>query len=328
MKRLLFAASLLAATSPAAASLNLFKSFVGNYGLSTDGGGSNVGDYTVSATVPLGATVAAAYLYQATYSVGAPQPISLNGTPVTFGSFVPNATACCGIASSRADVTSAVKTVIDGGSGGTYNFNISEGSSGVTDGTALVVVYSFASLPVSTVAILDGFASVTGDTTNINFAEPLNPEAPGFVADVRLGIGFSCCGQKSTINVNGDLLTENAGNYNDGNNASDGELITVGSDDDPFSPALPTYEQDTERYNLKPFINAGDTTIKIDTINASADDNIFLLAGLFTGRAGINEPPPPVDGVPEPASWAMMIAGFALIGRSMRRRTAMSVSYA
>jgi hypothetical protein len=30
---------------------------------------------------------------------------------------------------------------------------------------------------------------------------------------------------------------------------------------------------------------------------------------------------PPVPGVPEPASWAMMIAGFGLIGEAMRRRS-------
>lgn len=32
--------------------------------------------------------------------------------------------------------------------------------------------------------------------------------------------------------------------------------------------------------------------------------------------------------VPEPAAWAMMIAGFGLVGAAMRRRTAMKVSYA
>ena len=30
--------------------------------------------------------------------------------------------------------------------------------------------------------------------------------------------------------------------------------------------------------------------------------------------------PPPMPGVPEPSSWAMMIAGFGLVGASMRRR--------
>jgi hypothetical protein len=34
----------------------------------------------------------------------------------------------------------------------------------------------------------------------------------------------------------------------------------------------------------------------------------------------------PVGGVPEPASWAMMLGGFALVGATMRRRA--SVSFA
>jgi hypothetical protein len=33
-------------------------------------------------------------------------------------------------------------------------------------------------------------------------------------------------------------------------------------------------------------------------------------------------------GVPEPANWALMIAGFGLVGSSMRRRTTVRVSYA
>jgi hypothetical protein len=319
MKKLIVGAVFLAAAGPAVAGLNPFQTFVGNYGLSTDGGGSNDGDYTVSAFVPLGAVVTAAYLYQATNNSAAVEPITLNGSAVTFGPRVGNGTACCSLASARADVTSLIGGVVNGGAGGTYDFTIGEGNTGSTDGTALVVVYSLASLAESTVAILDGWASVSGDTTNINFSEALNPAAPGFTADIRLGIGFSCCGsQRSTINVNGDLMTENAGNNDDGlGSLSNGQLITVGGNDDPFSGALPSYADDHERYDLTSFITAGDTKIRLDTFNSSADDNIFLLAGLFSGRAGINQPPP---GVPEPATWMMLISGFALAGAAMRRR--------
>jgi len=317
MKKLILGAVLLAAAGPAMAGLDPIKTFVGNYGLSTDGGGSNGGDYSVSAFVPLGGVVTAAYLYQATNNSGSVEPITLNGSAVSFGPRVANGTACCSLASARADVTSLIGGVVNGGAGGTYNFTIGEGNTGVTDGTALVVVYSLASLAESTVAILDGWASVTGDTTFINFSEGLNPTAPGFTADVRLGIGFSCCNQRSTINVNGDLMTENAGNLDDGASQSNGSLITVGGNDDPFSGALPSYADDHERYNLTDFITAGDKQIRLDTFNSSADDNIFLLAGLFSGRAGINEPPP---GVPEPSTWLMLISGFALAGFAMRRR--------
>jgi hypothetical protein len=329
LKRLTLMAGALIASAAvsngAQASLALFQQFNGAYGLSTDGGGSNNGDYTVSAFVPVGATVTAAYLYQATYdSTGTPTPVTLNGSSLTFASQVPNATACCSLASARADVTGLVSSVVNGGAGGTYNFTVGEGNSGVTDGTALVVVYSLASLPTTTVAILDGFASVTGDSTALNFADPLDPTAAGFQAEMRLGIGFSCCGQESTVKVNGTTITDVAGNNDDGTSGvENGDLITVGGNDDPFTPANPTYDQDHERYNLASSIVKGDTSIKVDTINASQDDNIFLAAFVVTGNANVNQPPPPptTPGVPEPASWAMMIAGFGLVGGSMRRRS-------
>ncbi|TAL33421.1 MAG: PEP-CTERM sorting domain-containing protein [Phenylobacterium sp.] len=31
--------------------------------------------------------------------------------------------------------------------------------------------------------------------------------------------------------------------------------------------------------------------------------------------------PPPVAGVPEPATWALLILGFATVGAALRRRT-------
>lgn len=306
--------------TPASATLTLFNSWTGSYGLSTDGGGSASGStYSISAFVPVGATVTAAYLYQATWSATTVQGITLNGNAVSFGAQVPNATACCNLASARADVTSLVAPTINGGAGGTYNFTIEEANTGVTDGTALVVVYSLPSLAESTVAILDGFASVTGDTATFGFASPLNPSAPGFVADMRLGIGFSYDAddngnQTSTVDINSTRITNSAGNFDDGEGANGG-LITVGGDDDPYSALLPTITQDHERYDLTPYINNGDTSITVKTANASADDNIFLAAFRVSGKADVITP-----GVPEPSTWGMMLLGFGLIGRALRVR--------
>ena len=319
-KLLLCAGAMVAfASSPASAALTLFDSYTGNYGLSTDGGGGD-GPYTVSAEIPADAVITAAYLYQATWGVTGSQPMTFNGNAVTFDTFTPNDTACCSLGSSRADVTGIVASAYDSTSGGIFTFDISEGNSGNTDGVALVVVFQSASLPNQTVAILDGFASVTGDTTTINFANPLDPNAAGFTADIRLGIGFSCCGQRSTVDVNGERLTSNAGNRDDGGADQNGRLITVGGYDDPFAPVDPSYATDTERYDLTPFISAGDTSIVLNTANSSQDDNIFLLAGVFTGIAGVNEPPPPNGAVPEPSTWAMMLLGFFGVGGMMRRR--------
>lgn len=169
--------------------------------------------------------------------------------------------------------------------------------------------------------ILDGFAAVGGDTTSINFATPLDKNAPGFFAEMRLGDSFSCCGQASTVSVNGVTITTNAGNNDDGAATVDGSLITVGGFNDPFSPFLPSYADDHERYNLVPQINQGDTSIVVNTANASQDDNIFLAVFDVFGQAGINEPPPPTSAVPEPATLTLLGTGLASLGaRAWRRR--------
>ena len=78
----LAAAGLLAAGS-AHASLTAFQQYVGTYGYSSDGFGSTTQTGTISASVPAGSTVLAAYLYTSTHFGFAGAGGTFNGNTVS-----------------------------------------------------------------------------------------------------------------------------------------------------------------------------------------------------------------------------------------------------
>lgn len=315
----------------AAAELITTDIFTGNVGVSIDGIGSNsspVGDVQVS--VPVGSTVLKAYLYSAGVPIGGPfggpstladynsAGITLDGNPITsFDTLVGAVSTRADIdrwRTARADVTSLISGIVGGG--GDFSLSVTEGGLNTTiDGEVLVVVYSNPALPLGSVALLDGGQNTGGETTTVNFAAPLtDPTVPGFVATMSIADSFSCCGQASTITVNGLPLTSNAGNNDDGLVVADGSLITVGGLGDVFG--VDTYDGDTELYDLRPFLSTGDTSFSLFTSNATNDDNIFFMALQVTGEIRDVNPTP----APEPASLALLGLGLGLLCLARRRQ--------
>ncbi len=71
--------------------------------------------------------------------------------------------------------------------------------------------------------------------------------------------------------------------------------------------------------------DAGSYKIRFGVSNFG--DNQFD-SGLAFAGVTVNGEEVPIGGIPEPASWAMLIAGFGMVGAAIRRRRSIAVTYA
>ena len=294
--------------------------FTGNVGVSSDGCGTNTPPCTILQDVPAGATVLKAFLYATTTgSNPATVTVSLDGTNVVMSPLAHNQ-APSSLGTYRADVTTQISGDLPNVAK-TYPLDDSIGqSTGSIDGAALVIVYSDPSLQSGSVLIFDGGLPAAPNQQILFFGSPVDTTIPGFLAEMRLGIGFSAqdqsgaaglthCGgdsqMDSQIDVNTVRLTSCAGNQDDGvGTVQDGLLFTMGGvGDDLLNPSDPNQRaglgaaseliDDDERYDITSFISNGNTQLVLDTVNTSADDNLFITIIYVRGATVTVDPPEP-----------------------------------
>lgn len=189
---------------------------------------------------------------------------------------------------------------------GIVNFTVTEKNTEDIDGEILAVIWDEPSAAPTTISILFGAQKTTGDSFNVNLAQPVDKTNPATVLDMSLGIsyGYQPAGQFSYLEmgVNGTKISSSAGGQDDSCHdyptthscpGANGALITVGGigdlNDNPPDPNAtdltchsaagdPAPRCDDELYNLLPFIANGTTSFTVYTLNPSNDDNIFFAA--------------------------------------------------
>ena len=301
-----FSSARAATALPSSTSLAPVVNIVGHVSVSVDGlATNNPAGGAVNVQKSPGATVRQALLLAAstggTVYVPVDGDVTIDGAPVAWD---PAHTIPTSIGSYNvlADVTAMVRSKLDAAPSGTIAFTVAEPNNTLlVDGEILAVIFDDPTVTIDkSITLLYGAQSTSGDTFNVALAQPVNKSDPNQQLGFGLGIsyGYQAPGvlnQYSVIDVNGIHLSSSAGGQDDcdqkyaasPNFAScvNGALLTVGGLGDstsnppdpnatPQSTCVPRC--DDELYNLEPFVNNGDTSFTIHSVNPSNDDNIFF----------------------------------------------------
>ena len=142
-----------------------------------------------------------------------------------------------------------------------------------------------------------------------SFFSPTNPAGPNFAASPLVSASVTINGH--SVNIGGSYISEIAGGPGGGGEAAYAETTYSESWDtiDP-NPAFPSSITGPFTYDIPAFAGtAGFFVIATDGENAQA--TIYSLTRLTIE---------PVEAVPEPSTWAMMLIGFAGLGYAGYRR--------
>lgn len=275
-------------------------------------GDNNQMGYSLQVNRPGGTRVRGAFLMAASYGGRsiADGDITFCGQSITWNKKVINGVSSYPtfFHSVFADVTGIVKAVVDIASSSPIWLSVIETDTDTIDGTILVVIFDDPNQTTdSSVLLLFGGQSTSGDTFKVTLKNPLGTTNPNSVATMGLGISYGYQGSTGTgqvsqitIGINNARLTSSAGGEDDGGSYNGG-LITVGgigdsiANPDPFAPSS-GFRADDELYDLRPFLTSGTTSIVVNTFNPSDDDNILFAYFVTSEPAAIVPPVTPPGG--------------------------------
>lgn len=311
------------ASSPALASNLTYFTTVKNTDVADFGIGylRGVGTGTLAVS-GLSGTIGAAYLYWAgptnSTSSTANASVNFDGSAITGTNIGFSQDNFWGFQNSqayRADVTS----LVSGTGNGNYALSNFNKSNAEINGASLVVFYN------------DGNAANNHDVVLFNGNDANYPnsfDAPGWNASLS-GINYTGGPASLTLHVSDG---QHFGAGDDGNVAFNGTTIDVGGNDfdgNSVQTGNGTFPSngalwDIHNYDVTSLLTNGANTLT-ETPAVGVGDALGLIVAQFNLPVGAAPPPP---AVPEPATWAMMLAGMGVVGAAMRRRQHVNLSFA
>lgn len=265
---------------------------VGKYEITAAAKGSLSQSYTITLNKPAGATTAyKIYMYKAgtMFPAGATNNLIIDGSSYSFansrtsesspgGSF---ATTFYGEVSNN----TVLKNKLDNAAaGGDINISINESTETLlVDGVGIIVIWNTPSKPAGSFFVILGAAlsKVAGYTKGIA-TNPIDLTNPDLKPILGIGISYSntpqSTQQNSRLTVNGNIITENAGAYDDGAGGTNGALITLGGyGDDPDN------NDSDELYNIKNQLINGANYLNFTFTDVAAPEDDVINAIYFSG---------------------------------------------
>jgi hypothetical protein len=188
-----------------------------------------------------------------------------------------------------------------------------------------IVASAFAAVALPAAASADTYVFNISDIASFGeFGDPANN-----VFTRNIGAGSVITGVSYNVNVTAfdpSYLSELVLGFTPSDTAG-GVFLTPGFAD--FGPGTADYSGDADLVDLGlSFAVGADGLLRLEFFEDFDDGSVAPDGVWNSGSITFTYTPSGVGAVPEPATWAMMIGGFGVVGGAMRRRQKVSVRYA